>query len=288
MNLLFAIDRKNIYLLFTCVFSILKNGNYDKYTIYVFHSDLCKDNIDEIIKFYNEIEWHFILLNKEMFSSFPTFKRYPEQIYYRLAAPLLLPKDLDRILYLDVDTIVIHSLKEIYEIDFENNLFVATTNTKDFLTKINQLRLGISIRDEIPYVNTGVLLMNLKKLRNELSMNDIRKFMESKKNILFLPDQDILTGLYGHKVKIVDNLRFNLSDRAIRLHNLRSKNEEININWVKENTNIIHFYGTNKPWNEDYKGELGEFYYKIVEELYLRIQKYNIEKNLVGGQYERI
>lgn len=270
MNLLFAIDKKNIDLLFTSVFSILKNGGYDKYIIYVFHSDLNQENIDEIIKFYYEIEWHFIEIPKDMFKGFPTVKRYPEQIYYRLAAPLLLPNDLDRILYLDVDTIVINSLKELYEMDFESNLFVASTNTREFLTKINQIRLGMQIDKDVPYVNTGVVLMNLNNLRNEFKMQDIRMFMESKKKLLYLPDQDILTGLYGNKVKIIDSLRFNLSDRAIVLHNLRLKNEMIDMTWVKDNTVIIHYYGKNKPWKEEYSGELGTFYFEMVQELYDR------------------
>lgn len=276
MNILYSINHNCIDLLFTSIYSLLENGGYENYKIYIFHSDLNDENKKIIADFFYEAEMHFIEIPKDMFSDFPTVKRYPEQIYYRLSAPLLLPDEIDRVLYLDVDTIIINSLKDLYEIDFENNLFVASTNTKEFLTKVNQLRLGIPLNEDVPYVNTGVLLMNLNELRNELSIKDIREFMESKKNILFLPDQDILTGLYGHKVKIVDNLRFNLSDRTINLHNLRSKNEEIDLNWVKENTVIIHFYGRNKPWKEEYMGELGEFYYKIVEELYLRVQEYNL------------
>lgn len=271
MNILFAIDQKCIDLLFTCVYSLLENGGYKKYNIYVFHSDLNEIHIKKIIDFYYEIQWHFIEIPKEMFDGFPTVKRYPQQIYYRLAAPLLLPKELDRILYLDVDTIVLNTLNYLYETSFEDNLFVACTNTKKILTKFNQIRLGIPIHENRPYVNTGVLLMNLNQLRDELSLEDIREFIKNKKNVLCLPDQDILTTLYGNKVKIINSLQYNLSDRAIMFHNMQIKNEVIDMEWVKKNTVILHYYGNNKPWREDYNGTLGQFYYDIVNKLEKRI-----------------
>lgn len=55
----------------------------------------------------------------------PESSRYPRQIFYRLAAPLLLPEDLDRILYLDVDTLVINPLRELYAMEFAGNYYIA-------------------------------------------------------------------------------------------------------------------------------------------------------------------
>ena len=66
---------------------------------------------------------------------------------------------------------------------------------------------------------------------------------------------------HAHKVKLVNHLLFNLSDRAIFKHNLNLTNKtKIDFNWVKENAYILHFYGKNKPWKEDYKGILKPFY----------------------------
>lgn len=272
MNILYSIDHNCLNLLFTSIYSLLENGGYQNYTIYIFHSDLSDENMRIIADFFNEVEMHFIEIPKDMFSDFPTIKRYPEQIYYRLAAPLLLPNEIERVLYLDVDTIVINSLKDLYEIDFESNLFVACTNTKNLLTKFNQFRLGIPITKSVPYVNTGVLLMNLKQLRKEYKFQDIYEYMKCKKEFLVLPDQDILTGLYGEKVKIIDSLKYNLSDRTIVLHNIRTPQQIIDINWVNENTVIIHYFGSNKPWRENYNGILGEFYFDVEKKLQNKIK----------------
>lgn len=276
MNLLFSIDQKSIPILFSCVYSILENGGYTDVHVFVIHSDLSDDNQRAIFDFFSEIDWEFIQVPKELFFGFPVSKRYPEQIYYRLAAPLLLPKELDRILYLDADTIVINSLKELYESDFEGNWFMACTHTQQFLTKFNQIRLGIPSEKEVPYVNTGVLMMNLKELRTSLSMQDIRCFMEENRGRLWLPDQDILTFLYGSKTKMIDTLLYNINDRVMCMYNSSNK-KKIDQEWVQNNSVIIHFFGKNKPWKLGYEGVLGEFYYDLAERLKKRIDVYNTE-----------
>ena len=78
--------------------------------------------------------------------------------------------------------------------------------------------------------------------------------------MLVLPDQDILSALYGDKVKLLDTLRFNLSDRIMNLYNAQHIHHKIDIKWVRQNTVIIHFCGNNKPWNPGYTGKLGSIY----------------------------
>lgn len=240
------------------------------------HSDLTDENQKSIKDFFCEIEWEFIKVPNELFAGFPVTKKYPEQIYYRLAAPLLLPECLERVLYLDVDTIVINSLEELYESDFDNNWFTACTHTQQFLTKLNQLRLGIPADKDVPYINTGVLMINLTLLRKTFKLEDIRSFMEENKRRLWLPDQDILTSLYGDKTKIVNTLKYNINDRIMVFYNSSSK-MKIDENWVKENGVIIHYFGKNKPWRVGYEGILGEFYYGLAERLQKRIREYRDE-----------
>ena len=111
INLLFSINRGCVHLLQSCLKSIEQNGGATAYDVYVLHSDLTpEDKMAIVATGLKGIEYHFVPVPEEMFRGFPTTKRYPEQIYYRLAAPVLLPGHLDRILYLDVDTIVINSL----------------------------------------------------------------------------------------------------------------------------------------------------------------------------------
>jgi len=273
LNLLFSINRGCINLLQTCLKSIELNGGAESYQVYVLHSDLTSEDKMAIISSgFTKMEYNFVPVSKEMFQGFPTTKRYPEQIYYRLAAPILLPKHLDRILYLDVDTIVINDLMPLYESDFGADWFMACTNTGGNMTRLNRVRLGLDIEDDIPYVNTGVLLMNLNELRIHLKLEDIRKYAQDKKDFLILPDQDILTALYGGHVKILDRMFYNLSDRTLAAHNADIRNTRANLDWVRKNTVIVHYFGRNKPWKSVYAGVLGVFYQETEE----RFRKENL------------
>ena len=249
------------------MWSVWKNGGAEDYHIYVFYTDLSEKDMKHIMETLPQsIDWKFIYVPEGVFADFVTTRRYPKEIYYRLVAPYLLPESLDRILYMDVDTVVINSLTDLYQSDFEENYFMGCTNTKLMLQKFNQLRLGIDVEKDVPYINTGVLMMNLPLLRKNLNFEDICEFFERKKQMLILPDQDILTALYGEHVKLIDNLRYNLSDRILIAYNADPLNENINEAWVRRNTSIIHYFGRNKPWKKKYVGILDVFYEELEEE----------------------
>ena len=260
MNLLFAINRNFQPLLLSCLHSIALRGGADSYNAYILHSDLLLEDEECITNSVDPcISCHFIPVPTKLFEGFPETKRYPVQIYYRLAAPHVLPKELDRVLYLDVDTVVINPLESLYNIDFEGNYFAACTHTKAFLEKFNQFRLKTD-RD-VPYVNTGIMMMNLPLLRKHLDLGAIREYGLEHQRQLVLPDQDILTALYGDKVKIVDTLLYNLSDRVLTFHNADPlNNAKLDLDWVRENSVVIHYFGKNKPWKENYRGILDVFY----------------------------
>lgn len=263
MNLLFAIDKGFTKLFLNCVSSIVKNGGDFSYSAYILHSDLDEQTMDCIRQgVAPRVVCHFIPVDSALFEGFPESKRYPLQIYYRLAAPLLLPEDLDRILYLDVDTVVINSLVSLYEMDFEGAWYIACTHTREFLTKLNQARLGV--KKDIPYINTGVMMLNLPELRKKLRIDDIRRYANARMHTFILPDQDIITALYGENVKLADTMRYNLSDRILALYNADPKNEKADLDWVRANTVIIHYCGKNKPWKDGYIGILGGFYRELV------------------------
>lgn len=262
MNLLFSINRAFIPLLLNCANSILKNGGMGEYDAYILHSDLEAGDMDALQSAAGQrMKLHFISVPVSLFEGFPVSRRYPQQIYYRLAAPLLLPMELDRVLYLDVDTIVINSLAELSAFSFDGAYFMACTHVHTTLGKLNQARLGME--REVPYINSGVMLLNLPLFREHLDLTEISVFANEKKRVLFLPDQDILTALYGSHVKLLDSLRYNLSDRVLAFHNADMQNERLDAAWVRENSVILHYCGRAKPWKENYHGSLGVFYQEL-------------------------
>lgn len=263
-NLLFCVNQRALGQLSTCLKSLLRSGGFGRYDAYVLHSDL-ENSIRRAMErdFEGKVSFHFRKVPEDLFAGFPETDRYPKQIYYRLAAPLLLPRELDRILYLDVDLVVINSLRELYETDFEGSYYAGCTHTREFLTRLNQARL--QSEKAVAYINTGVLLMNLPVLRDVICLDEISSYVIAHEKALILPDQDILTALYGDKIKLVDTMRYNLSDRVLTFYNAAHPKERRDVDWVRENTAIVHYCGRNKPWKDDYTGTLGIFYQELME-----------------------
>ncbi len=263
MNLLFCINPKFRPLLCQCLRSIVKNGGEERYDAYILHSDLTDADMDAVRAVSDRVSCRFLSVDAGDFDGFPESSRYPRQIYYRLAAPLLLPEELDRILYLDVDTLVINPLKELYTMDFQGNYYIACTHIREALTKLNDRRLNVP--DGSPYVNTGVMVLNLPALRENLTMDEIRRTALQKIDSFWLPDQDLLTVLHGDKILLADTHKYNLSDRILNIYNANPKNPRHNLDWVRENTVVIHYCGKNRPWKPHYIGQLGVFYEEIVK-----------------------
>ncbi|MGD9569927.1 MAG: glycosyltransferase family 8 protein [Sedimentibacter sp.] len=263
MNLLFAIDKKFVSLLINCLKSIDRFKSAQPYHVYILNSDLTKKDIEKIKNaISSNMIIHNVYVNPDIFDDLPVTSRYPRQIYYRILAASLLPKELDRILYLDVDTVVINPLDNLYSMKFDGAYYIACTHVKSFLNKVNCIRLGI--KEQKPYINSGIMLMNLKALRKHQNVNDIVEFVQENKSKLLLPDQDIISALYGEKIKLVDSLIYNLSDRILSLYNATQPyNERLGVNWVRENSVVIHYCGRNKPWNGRYMGALDVFYHEL-------------------------
>lgn len=261
MDLLFAINQGYTKPFLRCMTSVLRNGGFDRYCVHILHSDLRSEDQTALqTALGSRVQCSFYQVDPALFEGFPESKRYPRQIYYRLAAPLLLPESLDRVLYLDADTIVINSLIPLSQEDFGDSCFMACTHTRKALSRLNQVRLGVG--KDVPYINTGVMVYNLPALRQNLRLEDIRRWAESGRPLL-LPDQDILTALYGDRVKLLDDLIYNLSDRIFSFHNADPRRAPIDLDWVRKNTVVIHYCGKRKPWGPNYSGVLGVFYYAL-------------------------
>ena len=187
MNILVTINAQYINQLNVLLNSIQKSNKDEKFNVYILSRDLNNEQIEEIKKGLNLEKFYInnIKIKEDEISKLPVYEeRYPLEIYFRIFAAKYLPNDIDRVLYLDSDTLVINKLHELYNMDFEGNYFIATTHIRKVLHKFNEIRLGME-KDE-PYINTGVLLMNLEELRKiEVEKQVIDFIQKNKKKLNF-------------------------------------------------------------------------------------------------------
>lgn len=259
MNLLFAIDDNVTQQLMTTLYSIKQNSSIEKYSVYVIQNPKLKKN-DEIKSFCQKLGMHYhpVVIDDHEFDDAPTTDRYPKTIYYRLLAYKYLPKNVKRILYLDVDILVINDLKHLYTLDLKNYWYAAASHTSlDMTDDFNKLRLGNYEAEG--YFNSGIMLMDLEAIRENVKADDIFGYIKKMGATLLLPDQDILNGLYGQNIMKIPDELYNYDARMNPFYYAKS-NGEWDIDWVIDHTVILHFCGRDKPWRPDYKERFSGLY----------------------------
>lgn len=111
INLLFSIDDRYVEQFKTTLYSVYLNSPSALLHVFVLQKKLLKRNV-EIEEFCEAlgIIYEPVVIGEKAFEDAPSTDRYPETIYYRLLAHEYLPKDLDRILYLDADILCLNDI----------------------------------------------------------------------------------------------------------------------------------------------------------------------------------
>ena len=257
LNLLVTLNEAYLPYLNTLLISIIRNNPSCRFTVYLLHTSVSQTAVVQTKKILGE---HGNLVMIEAtdhgLDNAPTTEQFPREMYYRIFASKYLPGDVDRVLYLDPDIIVNGSLAELYNIPLDGYYFAAASHNGKVMRFINGKRLDL--KKECPYINSGVLLMNLDLLRKEQKYEDVFAYIEKKKSKLLLPDQDVISGLYGERILKLDTYIYNMTDRLYRYDRILGKRRSFE--WFKDNSVIFHYCGKNKPWKKNYSGAFGIFY----------------------------
>lgn len=260
LNLLFSIDDDYCSHFFVTLFSIYENTCHEKIAVYVLQKEQLQQQ-DTIYRFCAKlgISYYPIIVGETIFTQAPTSNRYPESIYYRLLAHHYLPKHLDKILYLDADILCLNDINSLYALDLGDYLYAGASHTAsaNLSELVNKLRLGNY--EARAYVNSGVLLMNLKQMRQDITLQEILDYINQTSSWLLLPDQDILNALYGYRIQLLPDHIYNYDTRYNVRYYTKSSGQW-NLNWVIANTVFLHFCGKDKPWNTDYHGRYSALY----------------------------
>lgn len=257
MNILVTLDENYIPYLNVMLSSLLRSNPDEQFSVYLLHSAVREQALVKTRRILGDRgELTAIQVSDAGLENAPTTSRYPFEIYYRIFAARYLPQHLDRVLYLDPDLIVNGSLKRLYTMHMRDYYFAAASHIGPVLQKLNEVRLDM--KEESPYINSGVMLMNLEILRKEQRFQDVFEFIERKKSVLILPDQDIISSLYGDRIYTLNAFRYNMTEALYQRH--APFEQDFNLDWVRKHSLIIHYCGRNKPWKEPYLGKLDVFY----------------------------
>lgn len=278
INIATALNSKYMRYTYVMLTSLFTNQTDADIHVYLLHSDLSPQDIaylQELEDKYHHI--NFLPVKREDFSaSLPTTAAWTLETYYRLMLPDILPHEVDRLLYLDVDMIIDKPIKTLYETDFEDYYFCVCRDmgfingptTIPFPDGRSEL-FKEHLSHNFTYFNAGMMLWNIKKVREKYNFQTYMELARALNYKLVAPDQDLLNYLHWNQVKFLDEYRYDLFSKM-------AYNSGVHYEDIKRETTIIHFAGM-KPWEGQYihydieqlwwdYAKLTPFYTELMEE----------------------
>ncbi|HYX13518.1 MAG TPA: glycosyltransferase family 8 protein [Nostoc sp.] len=241
-----------------------------KLVLYIIDGGISKLNKQRITKNLKSEQVSINWLNpkKQHFKNAPTSSIFPTAAYYRLLIPQLLPKQFNKAIYIDSDVIVQGNIEELWNIDIgEYYLLAAQDMGAPYVSSpkglINYQYLGIS--PESKYFNSGVLVMNLKKWREDKIFEKIIEYLTRNKQYVRWYDQDgmnaILAGKWGELEPRWNQMPFLFEYSSWQ----DSPFTEDVFNQLIKNPDVIHFATRDKPWHNSCKHPDKDLFFQYLD-----------------------
>lgn len=192
--------------------------------------------------------------------------------------PQFLP-ELEKVIYLDGDVIVQKDLEPLFEMDIQDRYAAVVKDIVPLLVHKQPITKKLGISHEF-YFNSGVMLLNLKKIRQD---NLTEKLYDYRENgINYFMDQDALNVCFAENVEYISPY-FNLVASALERVERKTYAEFYGISYYKadkkyiDNAYILHLAGAEKPWKK-YKKYLTEAFVRYYKKSPYQNEKLEIEK----------
>ena len=240
IHICMCLNNKYLYPVLVSMESVLTNCNKKK-TFIIYHI-LCSPNLTQIslkklksliISYGFNLEIIFYNMGNNFMNLY--HNRISQAAYYRLLTPIII--DVDRIIYLDGDTLILKDLNEMYEVKLNDNYVLGNldfqSNGIDYL--------GIKSKK---YINSGVLLLNLEKIRNNNKFIHLLNITINNTKLIH-QDQTIINFILYPKIGILPSKYsiWNFNDKLDIMKYSKHLRIEININEFEMSLNdptIIH------------------------------------------------
>jgi len=175
--------------------SILANNTDLKLHFHIFHKEISETDQKTVLQWIEEKEsevqlsFHKIPVEDYVFPIKPG-DAVSEETYFRILAPDFLPADVDRVLYVDCDTVTVGSLRELFQLDLTGK---AVACAKGGAPQERKDSLGLRVEDQ--YYQAGVTLINLAYWRKYNISKKVLDFIADNIDILPRWDQDALNAV---------------------------------------------------------------------------------------------
>lgn len=206
-----------------------------------------KNNIVKTISDFPRMKCVFYLVSSKLTASFPLYNglHITRSAYYRLFLSDILPATLDKVLYLDGDLIIRHSLLSLWETDLTEYAIGASIDWAEGRDEIYS-RLGYSPQKGC--INTGVMLINLSYWRKYKLVKLFVDYLTEYSDKVIFVDQDVLNVVLQDQKYLIP-VKYNLQTGFLRTVSEWDRKKYVKeVEEAIEDPIIVHFTEKCKPW----------------------------------------
>lgn len=288
LNVLYSTDLNYAPHAAASIYSLLDNNRgFEKINIYIIDDDISeeyKECFERILDGFSNASIIF----------YPFKKLKPrlqiKETWFAMVgyARLMLSEitEAEKILYIDCDTIINGSLKELWETDLEGYC-IGGVQDNPALYALQ----AIGMDDNDRYINSGVMLINLKKWREDNIEEKIIQMINSHNGHVFHHDQGIVNGVCKNSIKIL-HPKFNtmsqfflMKAKQIKsLYDMKNYYTQDELDEATKNPVIIHYINKfyNRPWFKSCSHPLKELYIENLSKTPFKIElKEGSQKSMV-------
>ena len=245
MKFAFALDGNMVQHLAVTLLSLFEKHcdvDVEVFFILVDVSQTAVDRLDRLCGQFSNVTAHYHPYTIEDPDRFPISGHISVAAYARIFLADLLPRDWSKVLYLDCDLIVRSSFAEIWKINLDG--FAAAGVQEPGKSRHAEL----NIPESFPYINSGVLLINLAYWRQHNVRDLLLNFICQHPEKLRFWDQDAINACLHDKLLQLPD-RWNVT-HTFYLGPYRDLNGIKASELIKllRDPAVVHFTGPTKPW----------------------------------------
>ncbi|MCM1082172.1 MAG: glycosyltransferase family 8 protein [Clostridium sp.] len=215
MNVMYATDSNYVEIMGVSILSLLEtNKAVEEINIYIVEDNVSDKEKQKVIDMISEYGRSVQFIPKPDLRSILGVDiktlRWSDSAYSRLFLKELFgdKTKLDKLLYLDCDTLILDSLQKLWDTDISDYLGAACL---ECMSNMHKYIIGAHKKDK--YINTGMLLINVKKWIEKDVQSVCVDFIRKHKGKTEYVDQGVINGTVSNYFKIV-NPRYNLTSLA--------------------------------------------------------------------------
>lgn len=269
INIVYTTDDNFIPQINAAVASVLENNRNNDIHIYLMSkgvTDAHKESLTDFVNSYDqsitiiEIPDIAALTGREIDTG-----GWNDIVLSRLFLDKLLPTDVEKILYLDGDTIVRQDLSPLYNMDIRNSVLAAAI--EPVVPKHRKKAIGLD--GHAPYYNAGVLLMNLKLWKERDTGKRIMDFFAAHDYKLFANDQDAINGCLKNEIfpisftyNFANTYCFYPYSAIMRWLPEGNRISKLHYKEIVKDPVIVHYLGEERPWRHGSCHRFGADFFK--------------------------